>query len=162
MEHNTRLNNQNLEYVANIKLHLNTLREDIELLEKILQKYGNDPSKIPESPIDLLATERLLERIATNIIDISFMLVSLLKLGSPKKYREGIEILCKEKILSKELCDSLQSIVGVRNILAHEYVEFELEKLGEDLPQKVKYFYLFIEEVSKAIDRNTQNYPKKK
>jgi len=67
------------------------------------------------------------------IIDISCVLVSSNNLGNPKNYRECIEILIKNGYISKELGKRLISMVGLRNLLLHEYIKIDLFRLYEFL-----------------------------
>ena len=67
------------------------------------------------------------------IIDISCALVSINNLGNPKNYRECIEILIKNGYISEELGKRLISMVGLRNLLVHEYIKIDLSRLFEFL-----------------------------
>jgi len=67
------------------------------------------------------------------IIDISCVLVSSNNLGNPKNYRECIEILIKNGYISEELGKRLISMVGLRNLLVHEYIKIDLSRLCEFL-----------------------------
>ena len=63
------------------------------------------------------------------IIDISCHLVSHYNLGSPETYGECIELLRKYKHINEPLEEKLIGMVGLRNILAHEYTKVKIEKL---------------------------------
>jgi uncharacterized protein YutE (UPF0331/DUF86 family) len=67
------------------------------------------------------------------IIDISCALVSSNNLGNPKNYRECIDILIKNGYISEELGKRLISMVGLRNLLVHEYIKIDLSRLYEFL-----------------------------
>lgn len=67
------------------------------------------------------------------IIDISCALVSSNNLGNPKNYRECVEILIKNGYISEELGKRLISMVGLRNLLVHEYIKIDLFRLYEFL-----------------------------
>jgi uncharacterized protein YutE (UPF0331/DUF86 family) len=67
------------------------------------------------------------------IIDISCVLVSSNNLGNPKNYRECVEILIKNGYISEELGKRLISMVGLRNLLVHEYIKIDLSRLYEFL-----------------------------
>ena len=80
------------------------------------------------------------------IIDISCHLVVKNNLGNPKKYSDCIELLEKNDYISNDLKEKLSKIVGLRNILIHEYIDIEIEKLY-DLVDKVDDFKSFTEEI---------------
>jgi len=70
----------------------------------------------------------LLESIQITI-DISCHLVVHLNLGNAKSYSDCIDLLQKFGYLDKPLSDNLKSMVGLRNILVHEYVNVDIEQL---------------------------------
>ena len=63
------------------------------------------------------------------VIDISCHLVSKYNLGNPKTYTECVDFLHKFEYLDKELAGKLGSMAGLRNILVHEYVTIDVERL---------------------------------
>ncbi|MCK4763678.1 MAG: DUF86 domain-containing protein [Candidatus Aminicenantes bacterium] len=65
------------------------------------------------------------------IIDISCHLVSKYNLGNPGTYRECIELLQKFNYINEELETKLIGMVGLRNLLSHEYKAIKIEKLYE-------------------------------
>lgn len=81
------------------------------------------------------------------VIDISCSLVSSFNLGNPKNYRECLEILKKEKYISKDLADNLISSIGLRNILIHEYFKIDTPILYQSL-SNIGDFTKFVEEIT--------------
>ncbi len=67
------------------------------------------------------------------IIDISCKISSTYNLGNPKNYKECISLLHKSNYLSKDLSAKIISMVGLRNLLVHEYVQIDNERLYEYL-----------------------------
>jgi len=63
------------------------------------------------------------------IIDISCHLVSKYNLGNPETYSECIELLRKFNYIDENLEGKLLGMVGLRNLLAHEYTAVQIEKL---------------------------------
>ena len=84
------------------------------------------------------------------IIDISCHLVSKYNLGNPGTYSECIELLRKFKYIDEELEDKLIGMVGLRNILAHEYTTVRIEKLYE-LLEKLDDIEEFIQRIKSFI-----------
>ena len=64
------------------------------------------------------------------VIDISCKIVSTYNLGNPKEYKECIKLLQQQRYLSKELSKKVVSMVGLRNLLVHEYVQIDNEYLN--------------------------------
>jgi uncharacterized protein YutE (UPF0331/DUF86 family) len=67
-------------------------------------------------------------------------------LGDPKSYSECIELLKKFEYISEELAEKLIKMVGLRNLLAHEYIKIDPQKLLNYL-QNLGDFYEFIKSV---------------
>ncbi|MEP9412581.1 MAG: DUF86 domain-containing protein [Candidatus Brocadia sp.] len=80
------------------------------------------------------------------VIDISCHLVSKYNLGNPATYSECIELLEKYKYIDKDLADRLLGMVGLRNILVHEYIIVDIDKLY-GLLERVKDFKEFAEKM---------------
>lgn len=70
----------------------------------------------------------LLESIQV-VIDIACKISSEYNLGNPKNYRGCIELLEKHKYLDASLAKRVIGMVGLRNLLVHEYIEIDEEKL---------------------------------
>lgn len=80
------------------------------------------------------------------VIDISCHLVGKYNLGNPATYSECIELLEKYKYIDKDLADRLLGMVGLRNILVHEYIIIDIDKLY-GLLERVKDFKEFAEKM---------------
>ena len=63
------------------------------------------------------------------VIDISCALVSKNNLGNPETYGQCVELLNRNKYLDDQLSGKLVSMIGLRNLLIHEYSEIDIEKL---------------------------------
>ncbi len=84
------------------------------------------------------------------MIDISCHLVSKYNLGNPETYGQCIELLRKFKHIDENLEKKLARMVGLRNILAHEYTVVKVEKLYSML-DNLDDFRNFIDQVGKII-----------
>lgn len=91
----------------------------------------------------------LLETIQA-VIDISCHLVSKYNLGNPASYSECIELLGKFSYIDDELTTKLTGMVGLRNLLIHEYMIIEMNKLY-DLLDNVGDFKLFAQKMNEVV-----------
>ena len=73
----------------------------------------------------------LMLNIINNCIDIGNEIITIKQLDYPGTYREVFTILEKEKIITHILNKKLQNLVGLRNLLAHEYGKINMELLHE-------------------------------
>jgi uncharacterized protein YutE (UPF0331/DUF86 family) len=84
------------------------------------------------------------------VIDIACHLVSKYNLGSPETYAECIELLRKNGYITSGLAERLAGMVGLRNILVHEYVSVDRKRLFEFL-YNIEDFRSFILEIKEHI-----------
>lgn len=84
------------------------------------------------------------------VIDISCHLVSKYNLGNPSTYAECIELLEKFAYIDKDLAQKLLGMVGLRNILIHEYVAADNGKLY-DLLKNIEDIRDFIHKIKDII-----------
>ena len=106
---------------------LKQLEENIKVLEEIKNEI---------TPRDIAKSKRyewelrygFFESIQI-MIDISCKIVNHYNLGNPKNYRECIELLARFKYIDDELSRKYIAMVGLRNLLIHEYAEIDIQKL---------------------------------
>ena len=63
------------------------------------------------------------------VIDLSCHLVVHQNLGNAETYADCISLLGEYDILDEELVEHLKGMAGLRNILVHEYVAIDIERL---------------------------------
>jgi uncharacterized protein YutE (UPF0331/DUF86 family)/predicted nucleotidyltransferase len=63
------------------------------------------------------------------IIDLACQVVARRNLASPASYRECIEALSAAGLLQEELADSIKRMIGLRNLLIHEYDDVDTARL---------------------------------
>ena len=80
---------------------------------------------------DVLALERAVYRIAEAMLDICRHLTAVYSLGIVESCEEYPERLAQAGKMPRELAEELAEIAGLRNILAHRYLEVDLNKLYE-------------------------------
>lgn len=85
-----------------------------------------------------------------NVIDIATHLISDLGLEEPDFLGEIPEILAKERIIADQLKKPLKAMIGLRNIIAHEYgdlnfsiiymsIQAELDDVNQFLADVMKF-----------------------
>jgi uncharacterized protein YutE (UPF0331/DUF86 family) len=63
------------------------------------------------------------------VIDLACEIVAKRNLGSPSTYRQCIELLAQYGLLEQGLAETLQKMVGLRNLLVHDYDEIDITRL---------------------------------
>lgn len=127
---------------------LKLLEENINELSKFkkrttLEDIQNDKSKEWALRYGLVETIQIL-------IDIACHLVSKYNLGNPSTYSECIELLEKYEYIDENLTVKILGMVGLRNILIHEYLTVDKSKLY-DLLNNVNDIRDFIQKIKDLI-----------
>ena len=81
-----------------------------------------------------------LQRACQTAIDIAIYLSRKKKLGLPKESKEAFNLLAHANIISHELSENLQKMVGFRNILVHEYSDVDYAIVKNILENKLDNF----------------------
>ena len=110
---------------------LKHLEENIKVLREIKETVTLEALKVNKR-YEWEVRYGLLESIQI-VIDIACKLSSQYNLGNPKTYRACIELLEQHTYLDKALAQKVMGMVGLRNLLVHEYIEIDEEKLYDFL-----------------------------
>jgi uncharacterized protein YutE (UPF0331/DUF86 family) len=104
-----------------------------------LQHYLQDLEEIlPDEEEEFLhsktiqySVSMLLMNIINCCLDLGSEVVNIKQLGYPENYRDIFSLLEKKSIISSAMAKQLKNMVGLRNLLAHEYGEIEFSLLYE-------------------------------
>lgn len=96
-------------------------------------------------------TERYLQLSIQIIIDISHLIIIDLGLKRPEDNYEAISILFENKIITEELTDKLTKMIGLRNILVHEYGKIDRKKIYEILKKQIQDLEEFKKQIVKFL-----------
>jgi len=81
-----------------------------------------------------------------SLIEIGEWIVAERKLGFPSTYREIFELLYNNKIINKEIFESIKRLIFLRNLIAHEYYKITKDELVE-MVDLLKVAEKFVKEV---------------
>lgn len=87
-------------------------------------------------------------------IDLANHIIKTNKLGIPTSSRESFERLAEEKIITRELCDKMQNMIGFRNIAIHQYQKLNLDILIAVIMTNLADLETFTDSMM-AFDRST-------
>jgi uncharacterized protein YutE (UPF0331/DUF86 family) len=99
------------------------------------------------------AVERLLQISIESIIDISYIIISNLKLGAPSDEDELFDKLTQKNIISKDIAIILKEMKGFRNVLVHKYGKVDDEQVFENL-EKLDDFEKFKKEILRFLGKH--------
>jgi uncharacterized protein YutE (UPF0331/DUF86 family) len=103
-------------------------------IKRINEEYEDNPKNLNEfrrQDSIILNIQRLCEA----CIDIAIHVIRKKKLGVPQSSKDSFQILEDNGIISKEISNRLQGMVGFRNVAVHDYQCLNLtivEKVVED------------------------------
>jgi uncharacterized protein YutE (UPF0331/DUF86 family) len=127
------------------------IREYGRLLANLLQIPRD---KFVQEPTYYLQAERLLEVMIQAMIDSGNHVIAELLLKKPEDYRQVFDILAQNHIIPEELLPKLRALVGLRNLLVHEYFEVDHGRLYDEAKAGLADF----EEFCKALVRFLQSH----
>jgi uncharacterized protein YutE (UPF0331/DUF86 family) len=90
------------------------------------------------------AVERYLQVSIECMIDIGNEIISSLQLQRPERYRDIPYILARSRIIPEGFTDTMNSMIGFRNLLVHDYASINLELVYEFLQTRLEHFQEFI------------------
>ena len=131
-----------------IKLRLDKILTSIELLKKTSDLSIEDFLK---DRIIQLATERSLQIAAQSVIDISTHLVAHNHWGTPKSYKDSVDIISKNGIIDSNLAARLIDLVKLRNVIIHVYLEIDPKIVHKSAEYSVDDLKKFIEAIKKIL-----------
>lgn len=134
-----------------IALRLEKIREYLKILLDLRKKRSLADFK--KDKVLRGALERYLQLASEAAIDIGEIIISELKLPAPVTNKEIFEILGKQRIISLKLADNFSNIAKFRNILVHDYLKIDLQKMYDYLQKDLSDFEKFITAVAKFIKK---------
>ncbi|HEY0512513.1 MAG TPA: DUF86 domain-containing protein [Thermoanaerobaculia bacterium] len=120
-------------------------------LEQVISELARlneaDPGQFRENPLEMWKVERGLQLGAEILLDIGNHILVAQYGVSSLEYRDIFERLADRKVLSRSVADRLSGLAGFRNILVHDYLDLNPEKVLENLRRAPRDFSEFAQEV---------------
>ena len=96
---------------AKLNSHLDYFDKNITLTEKIK----------PNSEVDQLALERIVQVMIESVLDIGNMMIDGFIMRDPGSYLDIVHILIDEKVIPKEEQEAYESLISIRKDLVQNY-----------------------------------------
>ena len=110
-----------------IQRRLEKIRIYLDFLRGIARGYGRE-SFAREAMVHGSA-ERYLQLCIEALLDVGNHVISDQKLGRVEHYADIPRLLCEHGILDERQRDLMLQIVGFRNILVHDYMDLDVNKV---------------------------------
>lgn len=119
----------------------------------ILERYKKYSQEEIEHDVDLRgALERYLYLAIQATIDLAEAVISYKGLRKPTTMAEAFYILGEQGIIAPELSKALAKMVGLKNIMAHDYERIDYGIVLDVLHTKLSDIERFLDDVSYALD----------
>lgn len=88
-----------------------------------------------------------LQRLCQLAIDLANLTIRKKKLGLPKDSADSFRILVKAGFISQTMCDHLAGMVGLRNVLVHEYTKLDLDLMMDVIENHLDDLIVFAQQI---------------
>lgn len=116
---------------------LDKLREYLETLRAV-QK--SDLQRFKKDPFIHGTAERYLHLAIECLLDIGNHIIADRGYRKPETYGEIFQILADEGIIPEKLLGELEGMAAFRNVLVHDYLRLDLDKVYGVVKERLKYF----------------------
>lgn len=133
-------------------------KESIERCIRQIRKYYNQPSVVSFEE-DLLRQDAIalnLQRACEQCIDLANYAVKTLKSGLPKESKDSFRLLAENNIISNDISDNLQKMVGFRNVLVHEYQRVDIKRMVDVIENRLDDLLAFVDSVVSYFSEDRQ------
>lgn len=129
--------------LSRLNMYLDRLRP---IAEKSLKEYRED--------FYLKSTaERLIQLLVECASDINNHVVVESGKRPPEDYTSSFIRAAEVGLIDRELAERIKGAGGMRNIIVHEYMEIDDEKVHKILPLALKEFKEYLKQVAAFLDR---------
>lgn len=99
------------------------------------------------------SAERLIQLIVECAVDVNNHVVVETDNRPPEDYRTSFVSAAKVKLISADLAERLKGSAGMRNILVHDYMEIDDEKVFNVIPAAIKDYKEYIKQAEAFVEK---------
>ena len=107
-----------------------------------------------ESWRDVRTVERSIQIIAQAVLDVAGHIVANKGWITPASYRELVMALAQNLIFERELANRLADLIGMRNILVHDYMEVDAEIVHGSIVQIISDGPAFVTQILSSLEND--------
>jgi uncharacterized protein YutE (UPF0331/DUF86 family) len=137
------------------RLDADVIRNKLDAIERscdVLASLGAvDADRLADDPVIAAAVERLLGRLVDLAVDVNTHVVSTRLGRAPAEYRESFDLAVEAGLFDTALAEDLKPSVGMRNVIVHEYVRLDLDRVAAAVPLAVDGYRRFVTVVARHL-----------
>jgi uncharacterized protein YutE (UPF0331/DUF86 family) len=133
---------------------LERLKRLAEYVEFLNRKKSMRREEFLQDQESQLAVERALQLAIQIVIDIATHILSTASNETPKDYREAISKLARIGVIPVAFANKIAPMPGFRNVLVHEYVDIDTERVYRNLQDELEDFVEFARYITHWLDQN--------
>lgn len=93
-------------------------------------------------------TERVLTQLVELAVGVNSHVVAARLGRAPGDYTESFELAADAGLISRELAAELRASAGMRNVLVHEYLDVDLQRIAEAVPRARDAYARYVAQVA--------------
>ncbi|MEI7426089.1 MAG: DUF86 domain-containing protein [Candidatus Moraniibacteriota bacterium] len=133
-----------------VQRKINNIENYIKEIEPLLKLEANE---IVSDVLKLRTIERNFQLIVDTMLDINTHIISAKNLKAPETLQETFLILGDGGVLPFEFVKKIAPVVGLRNIVVHEYEKIDNEKMMCDVKDGASQFGEYIVHIDDFLQK---------
>jgi len=119
---------------------------------ELLKRFGRvTKEELEKDALKRGAIERYMQLAAEVVLDVAGLLIAEYRFRTPEDYKDSLLILGEEGVLSKDFAKEFSGIAGFRNLLVHEYMKIDYQKVADNLNNHLDDFEKFATQVARYL-----------
>jgi len=132
------------------------LRRIRELLDDLRELGYFDTTRLRTDRPAALAAERVL----TLVVDLAFAINSHVAVAvlerAPDTYADSFTLAADAKMIGSELAEALLPSAGMRNVLVHNYLEVDYQRVATAIPIAVEQYGEYVRQVARWLQERAE------
>ncbi len=129
---------------------LENFREYLKYLKQISKEVSSQKKFISDFYL-FGSVERYLQLCIQIVIDVGHLIIIDKGLKRPEDNYEMVSLLYSQKIISKKTADNITCMIGLRNLLVHEYGQIDRKIIYKVLKDNVGDLEIYYSEIVKIL-----------
>lgn len=132
------------------------VRQIRELLDDLRALGHLDVTRLRTDRLAALAAERVL----TLVVDLAFAINSHIAIAvlerAPDTYAGSFLPAAEAKLIGSELAEALLPSAGMRNVLVHNYLEVDYQKVASAVPLAIEQYGEYVRQVARWLQERAE------